>query len=50
MKMKETEKKMLNEKIKTRLRPFTLDDAQAVVDLFNARSQRLFGSDECRLN
>ena len=41
---------MLNEKIETRLRPFTLDDAQAVVDLLNARSQRLFGSDECRLN
>jgi mycothiol synthase len=41
---------MLNEKIETRLRPFTLDDAQAVVDVINARSQHLFGSDECQLN
>jgi mycothiol synthase len=41
---------MLNQKIETRLRPFTLDDAQTVVDLFNDRSQRLFGADECQLN
>lgn len=34
----------------TKLRPFTLEDAQATVDLFNACSQALFGWDNCDLN
>jgi len=34
----------------TKLRPFTLADAQAVVDLFNAYSQHLFGWDDCELD
>lgn len=35
---------------KTKFRPFTLDDAQATVDLFNAYSQHLFGWNEYDLN
>ena len=35
---------------KTKLRPFTLNDAEATVDLFNAHSQHLFGYDDCELD
>ena len=34
----------------TKLRPFTLGDAQAAVDLFNACSQALYGWDDCELD
>ncbi len=34
----------------TKMRPFTLDDAQAVTDLINAHSQSLFGQDTTSLN
>jgi GNAT superfamily N-acetyltransferase len=34
----------------TTLRPFTFDDAEAVVDLFNAYSQSLFGGDDSDLD
>jgi len=34
----------------TKLRPFTLDDAREVVDLFNAYSQYLYGWDDCELD
>lgn len=36
--------------VTTKLRPFTLDDAQACVDLFNACSQHLYGCDDSELN
>ena len=35
--------------IKTKLRPFTFDDAQACIDLFNACSQHLYGVDDSDL-
>jgi len=35
---------------KTKLRPFTLEDAPAVVDLFNAQSQHLYNRDDCDLD
>ena len=35
---------------KTKLRPFTLEDAKATVNLFNAQSQNLFGYDDCDLD
>lgn len=35
---------------KTKFRPFTLDDAEATVNLFNAHSQYLFGYDDCELD
>ena len=41
---------MENTILATKLRPFTLEDAQAAVDLFNACSQALFGWDNCDLN
>ncbi len=34
----------------TTLRPFTFEDAQAVVDLFNAKSQHLFGRNELNID
>jgi GNAT superfamily N-acetyltransferase len=34
----------------TTLRPFTFEDAQAVVDLFNAKSQHLFGQNESNID
>jgi ribosomal protein S18 acetylase RimI-like enzyme len=40
---------MLKEKINIKIRPFSLNDAQAAVDLFNAHSQALFGWDEVEL-
>lgn len=41
---------MLNTMIKTKMRPFRLDDAQATVDLFNARSQYLYGWNDSTLD
>lgn len=35
---------------KTKLRPFTLDDASAVVEVFNAQSQHLYNRDDCDLD
>lgn len=35
---------------KTKLRPFTFEDAQTIVDLFNACSQKLFGWDDTTLD
>lgn len=37
---------MLENMVLTKIRPFTLDDAQEVVDLFNAHSQYLFGAND----
>ena len=36
--------------IKTKIRPFNLDDGQAVVDLFNAYSQQLYGWNDTDLD
>lgn len=36
--------------LKTKLRPFTFDDAQACVDLFNTCSQRLYGAADSELD
>jgi ribosomal protein S18 acetylase RimI-like enzyme len=41
---------MNNVKTKTVFRPFTLDDAKATVNLFNAYAQHLFGYDDCELD
>ena len=41
---------MLKDKTRTKMRPFTLNDAKAAVDLFNAHSQALFGWDEVELD
>ncbi len=37
-------------KTKITMRPFQLEDAQATVDLFNARSQYLYGCNDCDLD
>jgi GNAT superfamily N-acetyltransferase len=42
--------KMVMTDIETKLRPFTFEDAQACVDLFNACSQRLNGCDDSELD
>jgi ribosomal protein S18 acetylase RimI-like enzyme len=44
------EEMMLNTMIKTKMRPFRLEDAQATVDLFNARSQNLYGWNDSTLD
>jgi len=41
---------MLTTTIKTQIRPFTFDDAQAVVTLFNAHEQQLYGCDDVDLD
>jgi len=41
---------MIKTTTKTILRPFSFDDAQACVDLFNACSQKLFGWDDAALD
>jgi len=41
---------MLNTIIKTKMRPFRLEDAQSAVDLFNARSQYLYGWNDSSLD
>jgi GNAT superfamily N-acetyltransferase len=48
-KHKNGEEEMQNIKMTTKMRPFTLEDAQEVVDLFNAHSQYLHGWDDCDL-
>lgn len=41
---------MLENMVLTKIRPFTLDDAQDVVDIFNALSQSLYGSNNTDLD
>ena len=41
---------MVMTEIQSKIRPFTFDDAQACVDLFNACSQQLYGSDDSDLD
>jgi mycothiol synthase len=41
---------MLKQEKTTRLRPFTLDDAEAVVDLFNAHAKHMIGSTDTSLD
>ncbi len=41
---------MLENMTLTKIRPFTLDDAQDVVDLFNAHSQYLYGAADTDLD
>ena len=41
---------MLENMTLTKIRPFTLDDAQKVVDIFNAYSQALYGANDTELD
>ena len=41
---------MMTKTNQTKIRPFTFDDAQQVVDLFNACSQHLHGWDDSNLS
>ena len=41
---------MVMTELKIKLRPFTFEDAQACVDLFNACSQKLYGVDDSKLD
>ena len=40
----------MTKEIQTKLRPFTFDDAQACVDIFNACSRHLYGYDDTNLD
>jgi GNAT superfamily N-acetyltransferase len=41
---------MVMTELQTKIRPFTFEDAQACVDLFNACSQQLYGVDDSKLD